>query len=432
MKISNFLEWCIPEKVKIDPDKNRRTWQLIIFTMISPFFFIPNVIKWYKIGCIELSISMFAVMIITLLSPFVLKLTHSLNITGNIIFISFSAHFILLPCLTGGIFSDALTWNIVLPMFAATFLGTRNLIFWACFMLVEFLILLKLHISGYAFSTISLTPEQLIETRVANIVGPFMALIISCFFAEKGIKRAFRDQKEALTAQHETMKDLDKSKNRMGRLVNRLEKSVEEIQNDTARLAETTLRKMNAAIRENGRKADRGYELMENSREMVELAKTSMSKLSHAMYEMKESGDETSKIIKTIDNIAFQTNLLALNAAIEAARAGEAGTGFSVVAEEVRNLALRSTTAAKNTEELICSNTDKILQGSRLVEKTNETFFKLAENVAGVVEIIEDITKASARQTIDIEEVSQTVRGMDERLKQNLYTDNDSEVIGPE
>jgi methyl-accepting chemotaxis protein len=97
-----------------------------------------------------------------------------------------------------------------------------------------------------------------------------------------------------------------------------------------------------------------------------------MNKTMEAMGRIKTSGEETAKIIKTIDEIAFQTNLLALNAAVEAARAGEAGAGFAVVADEVRNLAMRSAEAAKNTQALIENTVNEIRAGSGLVEKTHE------------------------------------------------------------
>ena len=97
---------------------------------------------------------------------------------------------------------------------------------------------------------------------------------------------------------------------------------------------------------------------------MVERANGSMTELTQSMDDISKASDETSKIIKTIDEIAFQTNLLALNAAVEAARAGEAGAGFAVVADEVRNLAMRAAEAAKNTSALIEGTVKKVKEGS--------------------------------------------------------------------
>jgi len=92
---------------------------------------------------------------------------------------------------------------------------------------------------------------------------------------------------------------------------------------------------------------------MQETSKDVDSASNSMGDLTTSMVDISKASEETQKIIKTIDEIAFQTNLLALNAAVEAARAGEAGAGFAVVAEEVRNLAMRSADAAKNTADLI-------------------------------------------------------------------------------
>ena len=105
--------------------------------------------------------------------------------------------------------------------------------------------------------------------------------------------------------------------------------------------------------RQNADNAGQANSMMIETREVMDMANQSMTELTGAMGEISVASEETAKIIKTIDEIAFQTNLLALNAAVEAARAGEAGAGFAVVADEVRNLAIRSAEAAKNTANLI-------------------------------------------------------------------------------
>ena len=105
--------------------------------------------------------------------------------------------------------------------------------------------------------------------------------------------------------------------------------------------------------KQNADNAKQAKAMMSEAKVVVEQANSQMAQLTEAIGQITRSSEETGKIIKTIDEIAFQTNLLALNAAVEAARAGEAGAGFAVVADEVRNLALRAAEAARNTGGLI-------------------------------------------------------------------------------
>ena len=144
------------------------------------------------------------------------------------------------------------------------------------------------------------------------------------------------------------------------------------------------------------------------------------------MSDISKASEETSKIIKTIDEIAFQTNLLALNAAVEAARAGEAGAGFAVVADEVRNLAMRAADAAKNTAGLIEDTVSKINHGSEIVTKTNDAFSKVAESSSKVGELVGEIAAASKEQSDGISQVNTAVAEMDKVVQQNAANAEES------
>jgi methyl-accepting chemotaxis protein len=144
-----------------------------------------------------------------------------------------------------------------------------------------------------------------------------------------------------------------------------------------------------------------------------------MVKLTGSITEISDASKETSKIIKTIDEIAFQTNLLALNAAVEAARAGEAGVGFAVVAEEVRNLAMRSAEAAKNTAELIEDTLRKVKGGSDLVAMTNDSFTQVAGSASEVGELVGQMSAISSEQAQGIEQINKAVTAMDQVVQQN-------------
>jgi len=158
----------------------------------------------------------------------------------------------------------------------------------------------------------------------------------------------------------------------------------------------------------------------------VSSANQSMAELIKSMEEISTASDETQKVVKTIDEIAFQTNLLALNAAVEAARAGEAGAGFAVVAEEVRNLALRSAEAAKSTAGLIEGTIKKVEEGSGLVDKTNDGFCTVAEKAVKVGELVGEISAASKEQAQGINQVNVAVTEMDKVTQQNAANAEES------
>ena len=181
----------------------------------------------------------------------------------------------------------------------------------------------------------------------------------------------------------------------------------------------SSLEEMSSMTKQNAENANQANRLMAESRETVSQASQTMDKLTSSMVEISKASEETSKIIKTIDEIAFQTNLLALNAAVEAARAGEAGAGFAVVAEEVRNLAMRAAEAASNTAVLIEGTVKRIREGSELVEKTDREFQEVAATVGKSGELVGEISAASIEQAQGIEQVNKAVNQMDRVVQQN-------------
>jgi len=137
------------------------------------------------------------------------------------------------------------------------------------------------------------------------------------------------------------------------------------------------------------------------------------------MGAINDSAKKIEDIISVIDGIAFQTNILALNAAVEAARAGEQGRGFAVVAGEVRNLAQRTASAAKEIKTLITDSVTKTAEGTRQVENAGITMGEVVSAVQRVADIINEISAASTEQTVGIDQVNQAVTSMDDTTQQN-------------
>ncbi len=194
--------------------------------------------------------------------------------------------------------------------------------------------------------------------------------------------------------------------------------SVEEI---SSALEETS--SMTNTNADNSREAD---SLMKTASTVVVRADSNMKELTASMVDITKASEETFKIIKTIDEIAFQTNLLALNAAVEAARAGEAGAGFAVVADEVRNLAMRAADAAKNTSEMIEGTIKRVNAGSDLVTIASEAFTEVRDSSQKVAGLIKEIAAASGEQSQGIEQINKGMGEVDTVTQQNAANAEES------
>ena len=187
-----------------------------------------------------------------------------------------------------------------------------------------------------------------------------------------------------------------------------------------ASLEETSgsMEEMAAVTKQNAESAGMARNESDNAGRVLKEAMSVVEELTQAMEQVLNTGTETGKIVKTIDEIAFQTNLLALNAAVEAARAGEAGAGFAVVADEVRSLAMRAAEAAKNTADLIDDSIGKINRGNDLVGQTNQAFEDITQASSASGRLVSEIASASQEQAQGIVQVNQAMFEMDKVVQQ--------------
>ena len=188
-----------------------------------------------------------------------------------------------------------------------------------------------------------------------------------------------------------------------------------------ASLEETSssLEEMSAITSENAEKSRLADSLMVESGQVSKDANDSMVSLVNSMDGILQASDETFKIIKTIDEIAFQTNLLALNAAVEAARAGESGRGFAVVADEVRNLAGRAAEAVRDTTVLIEETSKSVRAGAEIATTTHEAFIKMTELALKVGGLVNEIALASGQQSSGIEQINRAVSELNQGIQMN-------------
>ncbi len=181
----------------------------------------------------------------------------------------------------------------------------------------------------------------------------------------------------------------------------------------------SSMEQLSGTVRQNADNARRANDLAHTSNDEVARGGEVVKRVVATMQEIQGSSKKISEIIGVIDSIAFQTNILALNAAVEAARAGEQGRGFAVVATEVRNLAQRSATAAKEIKALIAESVDKVDEGARLVAEAGSTMDQVVTSFRSVAGLVTEISGASREQSNGIEQVSKAVSQMDEVTQQN-------------
>ncbi|OHB53931.1 MAG: hypothetical protein A2Y12_12120 [Planctomycetes bacterium GWF2_42_9] len=281
----------------------------------------------------------------------------------------------------------------------------------------------------------SLTEEQGVlgpKVDAANSLAVTLILSASCIGLLLGITLAFFITRGILNALKTIINNLTDGSEQVasaaGQVSSASQSLAEGATEQAAGLEETSssLEEMSSMTKQNADNAHQASTLAAEAKKAANNGSEAMSRMSTAIRDIQKSSDETAKIIKVIDEIAFQTNLLALNAAVEAARAGEAGKGFAVVAEEVRNLAMRSAEAAKNTANMIEESVKNSKNGVDIATEVGKVLEEIVQSIGKTTDLVGEIAAASSEQAQGIDQVNTAVGQMDKVTQQNAANAEES------
>ncbi|MEK7236169.1 MAG: methyl-accepting chemotaxis protein, partial [Nitrospirota bacterium] len=257
----------------------------------------------------------------------------------------------------------------------------------------------------------ALAANDLTTTMTGSYHGEFAQMQTSLNAAVTNLAATLTTVREAAESVTTGLDEITKGNENLSQRTSEQAASLEE--------TSSAMEEMTTTVKQNADNAKQANQLAIAARDVANKGGAVTTKAVEAMGEINKSSKKIADIITVIDEIAFQTNLLALNAAVEAARAGEHGRGFAVVAAEVRNLAQRSASAAKEIKGLINESVQRVTDGSELVDQCGKTLEEIVGSVKRVTDIIAEITAASQEQAGGIDQVNKAIIKMDETTHQN-------------
>ncbi len=476
--IMRVIEWFIPNEIKKDIREFGRAKMitgiglLIGFVVLLQSFRSLFITVNLKVAFVVIAFSLFI-----MAAPLLLKFTGSRKISANMVVGGLFTLALTVILLRGGITSTIASYMALVSLCAMMMMGLRAGIIWGLVSMAALFFVYSLKNYGVELPSAEMSGDVLEKYALitymvlvifATVLGSIFEVTSSGNFgrftkAQAKSEEVNTQMREALENVNRVMSsvsqsdlsnrinyqmdgELEKMKGSVNTAIDLLSQTIlnvvdsshlissgaSELFNSAQTLADGTstqaasLEEISSSMNEiedqtkkNNDNAGQSKRLTENTLEIVTEGTQQMDEMVNTMNRISDTGQNVTKVIKVIDEIAFQTNLLALNAAVEAARAGKYGKGFSVVAEEVRNLAGRSAEAAKDTTNLIETTMNEIDKGVEKVNVTAEILKKIMESVDKVNGLVQDIALGSEEQRTGIEEMTKALNQVNDIVQQN-------------
>jgi len=473
-----IIEWFVPDEIKKEIREFGRAKMIVGIGLLVGFVVLLQSFRSIFINVnLKVALVVIGFSLFIMVAPFILKYTGSKIISANIVIGGLFTLAVLVVLMRGGITSTIASYLALVSMCALMMLGLRAGILWGLISIAALIFIYSLKSSGIELAPSGLSGDELEKyTLVTYAVLVVFAMVLGSIFeitsngnlvrfteAQAKSEEINAQLREALENVNQVMNSVsqsDLSKRISYQLDGELEKMKGSVNTAIDLLSRTILNVVDAShlinsgatelsrsaqilangtstqaasleeisssmseienlTKKNNDNAGQSKRLTESTLEIVTAGTQQMDDMVSTMNRIAETGQNVTKVIKVIDEIAFQTNLLALNAAVEAARAGKYGKGFSVVAEEVRNLAGRSAEAAKNTTQLIETTMKEMEKGVEKVNSTAENLTKIMESVNKVNGLVQEIALGSEEQRTGIEEMTKALNQVNDIVQQN-------------
>jgi len=330
-----YLEWFIPAKIKSDQKYHIRARQFVMFSLFGFVFYVVNMIKWFSLGYPNLAWSMFAVLIVNILMLFTFRVTGSINFSGNGLMAAINGHFFYLIYLTGGLESSAISWIIIIPVFAALYFSNRVSAIWTIVSLACIFIFNYMSHQGHNFSTILLS-DQCHHANLANAIGPLIAVFFAGCFFNLAMYRAFDGQKLAMNKQKETLDQLNAVFNSVTE-INESILSTSKILDESSEALKArsdTMAQKTAEASEISQKANHNIKNMATaSQEVSNQVSSVASKGNQLVNNMKDIGDATGQVSNNLNIVAESAESMSHSINIIATAIDEMYASLNEVAE---------------------------------------------------------------------------------------------------
>ena len=458
MSLKKILNRFVPDRFRDDIILASKARLAIGAMFVFGMFLVPNTLRAIRIGRPDIAILTLTVSIIMLCCPFILKKSQSITFTSNLFILVFVILITYVTVERGGVTAYYAMNFVLISILAYLIAGLGTGISWGAISITILMSMKVAEINGYPFPMVQSDAAH-INITVILIVTSTIGGIFQ--YSSSGHLKRFAEQTAEADAAADELRAMLKETNRvmsgvakgdlsrqidigatgdlqqlkesvnfavkmLGESVIQVQKTCEDINRGVQELASaaqslsagtteqaasleqitSSMNEISNGARDNHENANEAQQLTSDTADGVLKGNSQMSEMQSSMNTISKTSSDVAKVIKVIDEIAFQTNLLALNAAVEAARAGKYGKGFAVVAEEVRALAARSATAARDTTELIQTALGQVEKGVANVDSTAATLEEFVDSMQKISELNAKISKSSGVQSNSVNEIN--------------------------